>query len=141
MSNATNFNAYEAKMRENINRVYVAANQIINYTIKEMYKKVVDRTPLGNPSLWKYPAPPNYTPGQLKAGWKIKYSNGDEIKLTSSTDSQTVTISNDVVYGPRVEYGSWSTQAPQGMMRITITEYTAILNQKTAQYGIKSSWA
>lgn len=79
-------------------------------------KKVVDYTPKGDPSLWKWPAKKGYTPGFLKSNWVLIW-NGNRM-----------TISNDAPYAIRVEYG-WSSQAPDGMLRRAKAEFPALLKQ------------
>lgn len=85
---------------------------------KELTKRIVQRTPVGDPSLWKYPPHPNYVAGTLQASWSLTFDS------TSSA-----TIENKIPYGPRVEFGSWSTQAPNGMMRISNNEWPQIIIQ------------
>lgn len=153
-----NLAAYKAQMEANIKKVYAACEKIADETLKEMYKKIVDRTPIGNPALWKHPYPPaGYVPGKLKASWQLSFnstardktsgrfvstkgisnSGAGGIKINVSGKDSTATISNFQPYAYRIEYGSWSTQAPAGMMRITVAEYASIINAKTAQYKIR----
>lgn len=91
-------------------------------TIKKAAQMYFDRikelTPVGMPSLWKYPAPKGYTPGSLRAAWQIKES------LTLK--NIVITIMNQLPYAGRVEDG-WSTQAPVGMMKIANAEFPDIL--------------
>lgn len=75
---------------------------------------VSDRTPIGHPEYWKYPAPHDYVPGSLKAAWELDSYEDREV------------IHNDLPYAQRVEYG-WSTQAPEGMMRITIKDLPSLI--------------
>ncbi len=101
----------------------IAKNNILKVNEKSLYKvsrnlytRVVNYTPVGNPSLWKYPAPKGYIPGTLKKNWKIDFR------------SKEVIISNDAPYGMRVEYG-WSTQAPYGMLRRAIADFPTLVEQ------------
>jgi hypothetical protein len=114
-------------------------NKVFNSVLKEMYNRIVERTPVGNPMLWKYPAPKGYNPGTLKDSWRITL-NGAEMSAggllldVKGTDA-TATIYNPQPYAQRVEYG-WSTQAPQGMLRLTVAEYSQILNDEASRYKI-----
>lgn len=83
---------------------------------EEFKRRVEARTPIGNPSLWKYPAPSSYTPGTLRASWDRQYTGF------------TAKVFNPQPYAQRVEEG-WSTQAPYGMMRVTILEWPEIVKQ------------
>lgn len=132
--------------------IITASEKTINATLQEMYERIVSRTPVGNPALWKWPAPRNYNPGTLKASWQISFGgmreestgrfvstdsviNGHGISLQVRGGQSTVNIYNTQPYAWRVETG-WSTQAPQGMLRITVAEYTSILNQQASKYRI-----
>ena len=93
------------------------ATAIHQEAAQRLLKKIEDRTPVGDPSLWKWPAHADYTAGKLKASWTLT-SNGN-----------TITIANSMPYAERVEYSSWSTQAPAGMMRVSILDYPWIVEQ------------
>src|SRR5690606_26051368 len=122
-------------------KVLDAASKVVNSAVVDMFNKIVDRTPVGDPSIWKYPAPKGYNPGTLKASWKIDYNTNGAIRdkkgrfasfmsfggkggvsfSLRSAPVQDVIIYNQQPYAHRVEYG-WSSQAPQGMVRVTIKE-------------------
>ncbi len=89
-----------------------------------LYERIVNRTPEGNPNLWNPPYwPADYIPGTLKNSWVIK--------ITESA----VEISNEQPYAERIETG-YSTQAPAGMMRISVLEWDVILAQVARSYRL-----
>lgn len=153
MSNASE---YLAKMKVNQALALEACEKTINATVLSMYKKIIDRTPVGNPALWHPPYwPKDYTPGKLKASWSISFNNsqrdtsgqfasseqitgnnGLSLKIENLNSTKTIAISNNQPYAQRVENG-WSTQAPTGMMKITVAEYTDIIGTNAAKYRIK----
>lgn len=49
-------------------------------------------------------------------------SNASEVMLKKFKLGNTVYFSNNLPYAGRVEYGSWSKQAPRGMLRVSILE-------------------
>lgn len=152
----SNIDDYLKKMSAHQALVLEACSKIINATALQMYKRIVDRTPIGNPNLWHPPYwPKNYIPGTLKASWNLSFngvqrnttgqfsssdqlvtSGGLSLRLNSTNSNQAITISNPQPYAQRVETG-WSTQAPSGMMRITVAEYTSIVDSQTVLYRIK----
>ncbi len=151
---STNLPQFLAKFKVNQQLALQASQKTINGTLLEMYKKIIDRTPVGDPSLWKWPAHSDYTPGTLRASWQLSFNGqqrstagrfasasqtlegyGLSLKVGSSS-KQFATISNPQPYAQRVESG-WSTQAPEGMMRVTVSEYTSIVNQQAAKYRIR----
>ena len=97
------------------------AKTVIIKSAQLLYKQIVEYTPVGDPTLWKWPAHADYVPGQLKASWKI------------SDTIDKITISNNQPYAERVEYG-WSTQAPEGMLRRSIKAYPDMLQKSLSEY-------
>lgn len=89
----------------------------INEVATKLFSRIVDYTPVGNPSIWKSPyVPKGYKPGTLKKSWQINFAPSE------------VVIRNDQPYAQRIEYG-WSTQAPYGMMRRGIIDFPTLLEQ------------
>lgn len=150
----TNIQQFLKKFKEDQQIALNTSAKVLNSTVSDLYKKIVERTPVGNPSLWNWPAPRDYNPGTLKESWNISFNNvqrnvagqfastaqilgnnGLSFKL-GDKGQQVVVISNPQPYAQRVETG-WSTQAPQGMMRVSIAEYTSMLNQNASKYRIK----
>ncbi len=151
------FEKWLSTMKEHQQKSLEACERTVNSTVREMVQKIIDRTPVGDPSLWHYPAPKGYKPGTLQASWEINNTNSSrsattgrfkkqgQSSVSSNTAEQwegiklglnttpTITIANRQPYAWRVEYGSWSTQAPAGMMRITIAEYVSILERNARQ--------
>lgn len=90
-----------------------------------VFKEIVSRTPVGNPTLWKYSyAPADYTPGQLKASWALKYTYTD--RLNSGVFA---VIHNPQPYAERIEFGAHSTQAPYGMLRLSLQNYANYIQE------------
>jgi hypothetical protein len=113
---------WEVQFKAQIDGRIALNSKILLEATKEFLRRVQERTPVGNPGLWKYPAPKNYRPGTLKASWSVSYS-------PITTSGVYATISNNEPYAYRVEFG-WSTQAPNGMLRVTILEWPDIVKQK-----------
>ncbi len=116
---------------------------VVEEAANVLFSNIEERTPIGDPSLWHPPyAPANYVPGTLKASWEINYSNGARSASTgrfiSTTDLlsshgikaqiDNISIFNRQPYAERVENG-WSTQAPQGMLRVSCLEWDSIVNK------------
>lgn len=151
----TNIKQFLREFKAAQQKVLVASEKAVNSTLREMYKRIIDRTPVGKPELWSYPAGPDYTPGTLRDSWRLNFngtlrntrgqfasgaqisnSGGLKFRVNSSNSNQSATIFNPQVYAQRVENG-WSTQAPRGMMRVTIAEYVGILNGQAAKYRVR----
>lgn len=127
-------------------------NAIVRKLVIDMGTSLVMKTPVGNPTLWKNPdgAPAGYAGGAARANWQ--YGNGampegflDAIdKGGNSTINRIIGgvqaspaasihwIANNLPYIERLETG-WSTQAPQGMLRLTVAEF-----EQTVRDAIKN---
>lgn len=119
----TNFEQWEQLFDKQALAALDASNKIIDKGSLVLYNRITQRTPIGDPSLWKWPAHKDYKPGTLRASWTIE-KNG-----------KTIIIYNEQPYAERVEYG-WSTQAPNGMLRISVSEWPAILEDATREFKI-----
>jgi len=108
--------------------------------------KVVERTPVGDPTHWKNPPPDGYVGGRLRANWNVSLSAPD-LSTTTETDKsgnattargaahishadgeQDIYIMNSLPYVRRIEYDGWSSQAPAGMVRITVAEFQTFVD-------------
>ena len=119
----TNFSEWQSKFTGQCEIIVKADREVFFAACTELFDRIVERTPIGNPSLWKPPYwPKDYTPGALREAWGIEYTNN------------SVTIFNDKPYAYRVETG-WSSQAPSGMMRISVMEFPSTLDEMNRKYG------
>jgi len=115
---------------------------IIDY-VAGVSQKVIERTPVGDPSLWDSNAPPGYVGGTARANWIPSIGSPETTAIDSTDQSRGINqvqaikkqipgniyyLTNNVPYIERLEYG-WSTQAPNGMMRRTLREARSILKQ------------
>ena len=101
---------------------------------------IILKTPVGNPDLWKSPAPPGYVGGRARNNWfatigalssdttKNKAKSGQAaINKTKSAAKQLKAgnvfyLTNNLPYIRRLEYEGWSTQAAAGMVRVSVSE-------------------
>ncbi len=152
---STNLTQFLLKYKANQQLALQASQKTINATLLNMYKRIVDRTPVGDPTLWKWPAHSDYQPGTLRDSWQLSFNgqqratngqfastsqiletHGLSLKVGNSS-KQFATISNPQPYAQRVENG-WSVhQAPQGMMRVTVSEFTSIIDEEANKYRIR----
>ncbi len=134
---------------ESFNRAIAITKKFPSELITILQKKVafqalrslIKKTPVGNPSLWKDPtsAPPGYVGGHARANWMVgigqaptgEVANVDPIGTATENEQKAVLgfvppysivfIVNNVNYILWLEDGS-STQAPNGMLRVTLAE-------------------
>lgn len=93
------------------------------------------------------PAGRGYVGGRFRGNWNVSIGAPD-LTTTENIDPQggrtiargsaslagyapgsTIYITNALPYGPRLEFESWSKQAPAGMVRITVAELQQIVRQ------------
>ena len=116
--------SWKAGFMKSTQNIEKATDYTVRSTAQHLYKKIVSYTPVGDPSLWKYPAHKDYTPGTLKAAWKL------------TEEDNEIRISNDTPYAVRVEFGWSYLQAPQGMMRRATMEYPILFGRTWQEYKI-----
>lgn len=112
---------WERQLRAQLKKASDDNFKVWKRAYKFFLERVKQRTPVGNPSLWRYPAKKGYNPGTLKRSWMLEQRR------------KTATVSNTQPYAVRVEFG-WSSQAPRGMMRLTTKELPELI--KKAMRGI-----
>jgi len=114
-------------------------DKVVRGTLLDLSRRIVLRTPVGNPSLWQGPPPPGYTGGQARGNWQASIGSPASGTTEATDKSGTATIAgiagntqqapgnvwyltNNLPYvSTALEYGS-STQAPTGMVRISLRE-------------------
>lgn len=110
----------------------------------EMFSRIVKRSPVGNPSLWKHKGPKGYVGGRFRANWQVSIGRpaAGALDLKDRTGSATIIKGAEVIqnvradetlwfvnslpYARALEFG-WSKQAPAGMVRVTIAEFQSIV--------------
>lgn len=131
--------AIEFSVVEIVGSVENEIDNIVRKTAFSVLSNVVLSTPVGNPTLWKYPesAPPGYVGGHARRNWQVglRAPKNDELpgvdksgttaiaKGRSDIDSYRkgkIYITNNVPYINRLNNG-WSRQAPSGFVERSIT--------------------
>lgn len=73
--------------------------------------------------------------GQLERidpqGYSTK-SAASQVVLSFTSEVGTIWAVNNLPYGPRLEFEGWSSQAPSGMVRISVTEFQTYVNRAVA---------
>lgn len=111
----------------------------------QIANSLVTGSAVGNPSLWKSPAPAGYVGGAFRANW---VPGIDQVNTAATnapgTDAQAAIaaaipapggvfyITNSLPYARRLEYDSWSTQMPEGVVRITALRFNEWLAKAIA---------
>jgi hypothetical protein len=94
----------------------------------------------------------DYVGGRFRSNWQVSFETGANgvLDLIDPTGSAAKAIGKGIIerfqigvgsiwimqnlpYGPRLEYEGWSSQAPAGMVRITVTEFQTFVNKAVAE--------
>lgn len=121
------------------------ATRMLRGTLFRISGDIIKGTPVGNPTLWKNPPPPGYVGGSLRGAWQASVGAPNTVVKNTKDDDGAATIAdmsnmvfkwvpgevfyltNPLPYALRVEYG-WSTQRPQGMVRVAVMQAQKILD-------------
>ena len=124
------------------------SEQVVRKVAIELQNSMILKSPVGNPDLWKSKPPPGYVGGRFRSNWQCgigaaNTSTSDAIGSDASgrtstalqgwKPGQTIVLTNSLPYARVLEYGSHSSQAPQGMVRLTVNEYTKHLEKVIAE--------
>jgi hypothetical protein len=129
-----------------VDKAKAAPAQVVRKATIDLFSAVVMRTPVGNPTLWKSKPPPGYVGGRLRANWIVSLDRPD----TSTTDAidktgdatiaqgitvitradgeQDIYMTNNLPYAIPIEYGHSGVQAPAGMVRVSIAEFSQYID-------------
>lgn len=132
-----------------VDKVEENLDQALRLIAINMGTEIVLMSPVGNPDLWKSKPPPGYVGGRFRGNWQLSTGSIPQGALDAIDKTGQVSISriqaaaagikpgdviyvvNNLPYARRLEYG-WSTQAPAGMVRVTIARYQQIVDDAAA---------
>lgn len=137
---ALDLNKFAAKAGKN-------ADAVVRKVVLKMGARIVERSPVGDPSKWAdytY-VPPGYVGGHFRGNWQYSLAApaADILPDIDPTGEPTIKriknsipdkagghvhyLTNNLPYALRLEYMAWSSQAPHGMVGITVAEYKQIV--------------
>ena len=129
--------SFSVDVREFAEKAMISVEKAKQYAAIEIFGAVIKATPVGNPAIWKNPAPRGYTGGRLRGNWRTSVRDPDLIAIAridkngtetakemtaavrSAVGDDTIFMTNNLPYAQAVEFG-WSQQAPTGMVRVAI---------------------
>ena len=139
--------AFALDLSKFIEKAQGNAEAVVRKVGIDMLAKVVDRSPVGNPDLWKGGGPAGYVGGRFRGNWQVTFGAParDEIARADASGSATnaagaavlasyrsginsIWLANNVPYSYSLEMGH-SSQAPLGVAGVTATEFQSFVNQ------------
>jgi hypothetical protein len=124
--------------------------QLTKECLLEVGRRLVLRSPVGDPTTWKKPYwPKGYVPGHFINNWQVgidKIPTGTIPTVDATGHGSLERLShlgrwqvghtyyfvNNLPYARALEYG-WSKQAPHGMVGLTVAEFTQIAEEVAAR--------
>ena len=119
------------------------ADEIVGRVTITIAQRLDERSPVGNPTLWKHKAPPGYVGGRFRGNWQLGVDaipSGETGRIDPS-GMETISaiigavpqqaaghiyyLTNNVPYAQPIEDGH-STQAPTGLVALTALEFQGI---------------
>lgn len=136
---ALDLREYVAKAKDDIDKVVRGA-------IMGVAKSLIEKSPVGDGTLWKTPPPKGYMGGRFRANWDLaldsaptaQYADIDKtgavsrIRIEAAIPAQAAGrmyyLANNLDYAMPLEEGH-STQAPNGMAALTVIEWQNIVTE------------
>lgn len=131
-------------------RAGVNMGAVVRKTVMDLGERMVEKSPVGDATYWKTPAPAGYTGGRFRGNWQYGFGAapaGDlpaidaQGAMTNAKLSAAIAgapaagvhyLVNNLPYARRIEDG-WSRQAPAGVLGTTILEFGGIVTRAAAR--------
>jgi hypothetical protein len=139
--------AFELALRQFAEKAGNRADEVVRKVAIDVMARVVDRSPVGNPTLWKSPPPAGYVGGRFRANWTLQVGSID-YTTTQATDAggeatkgrlaaalpdkvagTIIYIANSLPYAWKLETGHSTQSPPNGMVGLTVQEFLGIVDK------------
>jgi hypothetical protein len=135
---ALNISAFCAKAKQR-------SDLIVRKIALDVDRRIMERSPVGDASYWKHPAPKGYVGGRFRANWQLEIGSipmgtldaidpsgertlaGHLSVISQARAGVVIYLSNNLPYARRIEDG-WSHQSPQGVVGLTVMEFQSIVD-------------
>ena len=133
---------FSVDLKEFAQKTNKKVSTVVKESAIDLFSEIIRETPVGDPSLWKNPPPADYVAGSLQSNWQCtldtpasgmwSFADKSEQATTSAMESvvqtakadQPIFLTNNLPYGERIEYLSWShAQKPEGMVRVSVSKF------------------
>lgn len=134
---------FSLQLKEFEDKAKARADEIVGRVTVTIAQRLDERSPVGNPTLWKHPAPKGYVGGRFRGNWQLgvdQIPSGETGRIDPS-GMETISaivgsvpqqaaghiyyLTNNVPYAQEIEDGH-STQAPTGLVALTALEFQGI---------------
>lgn len=127
----------------------LAADTVVRTVVLDVGVRLVERSPVGDATLWKSPPPPGYVGGRFRANWQYRFGalpvgelpdidpsgaaslNRIRVGVAAAPAVGVHYIGNALPYAQALEDGH-SKQAPGGMVAVTVVEFQNTVRAATS---------
>jgi hypothetical protein len=125
------------------------ANAAVRQIIIGVDEALVERSPVGNPTLWKHLAPPGYVGGRFRANWQYAereapggmlwtpivgpFPAKNEIDVAAEGGGKIHYLVNNLPYAQALEDGHSTQAPPAGIVSLTVIEFEPIVKEAVAK--------
>ena len=133
---------FEDQIKDFVGKAHETSDQFVRELLILVMSRIDQRSPIGDPKFWKYPAPKNYQPGTFRGSWMLGVDslNTDQPgtrdphrrmlsvaramkQIPDKAAGHVYFYANSVPYAIALEYGWSYRQAPYGIVGVTATEF------------------
>ena len=122
------------------------ADDVVGNVVVRVAAELDRRSPVGDATYWKNPAPKGYIGGHFRANWQLGVGTRPTAEVAGVDPSGARTLGaiiaevpeeaagrvywlvNNAPYAQRIENG-WSRQAPQGLVGLTVVMFQQIVRE------------
>lgn len=127
------------------------ANKVTRRIVLGVDAAIVERSPVGNPTLWKHPenAPPGYVGGRFRANWQYgenqipegelwtpivgPFPDKNPIEVAVEAAGKVHYLANNLPYAQALEDGHSTQAAPAGIVALTVIEFKDIVSEAVSE--------
>lgn len=138
---------YRAQLAAIQERTGVKMRQLVQQSARVLYNemssggKYSPGTPVGDPSLWKHPAPAGYVPGHARSSWNAEIGTVPAATSGEGADAAVFAVIDEMNVGDTLimacstpyirtlEFDGHSQQAPDGFVRPACEAITLIVEE------------
>jgi hypothetical protein len=141
--------SFAVRLQQFADKTNRSCDELVRDVVTDIATKLDERSPVGDPKLWKSPPPKGYEPGTFRGNWQLGVGviPSGETGRVDPTGAETLGaiiasiperaagtilyLVNNVPYARPIEDGH-STQAPTGLVALTAIEFQQIVDQRAA---------
>lgn len=138
--------SFALDLQKFVEKVGKRADDLVGTLVVRIGGELDRRSPVGDATYWKNPAPKGYVGGRFRGNWqlgidRIPQGETGNIDMTGAETQGRIVAAipekasgkvfylvNNSPYGPRIERG-WSRQAPQGLVALTAIQFQQIVDE------------